>query len=115
MENGRPMTPREAWERRMNGEQAATGSREGYETARDTLLHNATMLLHEPCFVKSDISGWRDNPWWVRVTMRDGELSGSAQTIIEAMRDNAHHTAMEHNDAGTVSVTFYYHCLEEKE
>ena len=57
MENGRSMTPREAWERRMNGEQAATGSREGYETARDTLLHNATMLLHEPCFVKSDISG----------------------------------------------------------
>ena len=47
--------------------------------------------------------------------MRDGELSDSAQTILNAMRDDAHHTGMEHNDDGTVSVTFYYHCLEDKE
>ena len=109
------MTPREAWERHMNGEQTTTGSRAGYEMARDTLLHNAVMLRHEPCVVKSDISGWRDNPWWVRVTMRDGELTDNAQTILNAMRDDAHHTDMENNDDGTVSVTFYYHCMEEEE
>lgn len=107
------MTPREAWERRLNGEPVSTGSRAGYEMARDTLLHNAVMLRHEPCVVKSDISGWNDNPWWVRVTMTDGELTDSAQTILRAMRDNAHHTDLTHNDNGTVTVAFYYHCLEE--
>ena len=112
MEN-ETMTPREAWQRHLNGEPIATGSRAGYETARDTLLHNATMLRHEPCVVKSVISGWNDNPWWVRVTMTDGELTDSAQTILRAMRDNAHHTDMVHNDNGTVTVAFYYHCLEE--
>ena len=107
------MTPREAWQRHLNGEQSATGSRAGYETARDTLLHNATMLRHEPCVVKSVISGWNDNPWWVRVTMTDGELTDSAQTILRAMRDNAHHTDLTPNANGTVTVAFYYHCLEE--
>lgn len=109
------MTPREAWAKHMNGEATTTGSRVGYETARDTLLHNAVMLRHEPCVVKSDISGWNDNPWWVRVTMTDGELTDNAQTILNAMRDDAHHTEMEDNEDGTVSVTFYYHCLEDKE
>ena len=112
MEN-ETMTPREAWERRLNGEPIATGSRAGYELARETLLHQSVMLRHEPCVVKSEISGWRDNPWWVRVTMTDGELTDAAQTILRAMRDNAHHTDMEQNDNGTVTVAFYYHCLEE--
>ena len=111
--NAEGLTPREAWERYQAGESVTTGSRAGYETARDTLLHNATMLRHEPCVVKSEISGWRDNPWWVRVTMTDGELTDSAQTILNAMRDNAHHADMVQNDDGTVSVTFYYHCLED--
>jgi len=108
------LTPREAWERHMNGEYTTTGSKEGYVTARETLLHNSTLLLHEKCLIKTDISGWRDNPWWVRVTMTDGELSDNAQTILNAMRDDAHHTEMENNGDGTVSVTFYYHCLEEE-
>lgn len=111
----KPTTPREAWERYQNGEETTTGSRAGYKIARDTLLHNSTLLIRERCLVKNDISGWNDNPWWVRVTMRDGELTDNAQTIMEAMRNDAHHTEMESNDDGTVSVTFYYHCLEEKE
>jgi len=109
------MTPRDAWERHMNGEKTTTGSRAGYEMARETLLHNANLLLGEQCLVKNDISGWRDNPWWVRVTMKDGELTDNAQTILNAMRDDAHHTEMEHNEDGTVAVTFYYHCLEDEE
>ena len=111
MEN-ETMTPREAWERHLRGEETATGSRAGYETARDTLLHNAVMLRREPCLVKSEISGWRDNPWWVRVTMTDGELSDSAQTILRAIRDDAHRTDITHNPDGTVTVGFFYHLLE---
>ena len=113
MDNEGMLTPREAWERRQNGEDVATGSRAGYETARSALLHNSTMLLDEPCLVKNNISGWNDNPWWVRVTMTDGELTDNAQAILEAMRSSAHETALAHNADGTVSVTFFYHCLEE--
>lgn len=110
----KPMTPRDGWQRHLRGEHATTGSKEGYVTARKTLLHNSTLLIHEKCLVKNDISGWNDNPFWVRVTMTDGELTENAQTIMNAMRDDAHHTAMESNEDGTVSVTFFYHCLEEE-
>ena len=44
--------------------------------------------------------------------MTDGELSDSAQTILRAMRDDAHHTDIAHNPDGTVTVAFYYHLLE---
>ena len=45
--------------------------------------------------------------------LTDGELSDSAQTILRAMRDDAHHTDITHNPDGTVTVAFYYHLLEE--
>ena len=93
---------------------APPGSRAGYIAAREALLHSSTMLLDERCLVRNDISGWGANPWWVRVTMRDGEISENAQKIVRSMRDTATDTSMADNGDGTVSVTFYYECTEEE-
>lgn len=87
MENEGMLTPREAWERRQNGEDVATGSRAGYETARGTLLHNSTLLLGEKCLVRNDISGWNDNPWWVRVTMTDESKIMYARRYLEQLQE----------------------------
>lgn len=90
------------------------GSRAGYIAARDALLHSSTSLLIDRCLVRNDISAWKANPWWVRVTLRDGALTEEAQEILKTMRDTATGTDMADNGDGTVSVTFYYHCTEEE-
>ena len=61
-------------------------------------------------------SNEEDNPWTVSVTLTDGKLSHDAQTLLNAMRSNAHRTEMEEDKAqGSVKITFYVYMFEKSD
>ena len=97
MNNEGTLTPREAYERMMNGESTNVGSK----------FHSSfSRLLLRPEFSDDDA-----NPWWVSVTLRDGMLSRSAQTTLAAMRSNAHRTETQMHGK-EMTVTFFVYCFE---
>ena len=109
----RPLTPREAYERMMRGEDVHTGKSGNAAFARSLLRSQAGKLSAEKSTVGTVFSAEGENPWTVSVTFSDGELSRNAQTLLRAMRSNAHRTEMtEDGVPGRVRITFFVYTIE---
>ena len=108
----KPMTPREAYERMMRGEEVHTGKRANCAFARHLLRTQAGKLAAESCVKGMEVADDDANPWTVTVTMTDGELSRSAQTLLNAMRSNAHKTELAVKNR-MAQIVFFVYCLEE--
>ncbi len=112
----KPMTPREAYERMMRGEDVHTGNSVNAAFARHLLRRQAGMLSVEKCVREIAFSKEEDNPWTVSVILAEGELSHDAQTLLSAMRSNAHHTEMTEDKAkGTMQITFFVYTFTEND
>ena len=108
----RPMTPREAYEKYMNGENVETGKKVNVDFAKRLLRRQAGQLCTEKCVSVVLFSHEEDNPWYASVLFTDGEISDDGQNILSAMRNNAHKTEMGESK-GMTQITFYVYCLEE--
>lgn len=108
----RPMTPREAYEYMMSGGDIPAGKRGSFVFARHLLRSQAGKLAAESCVKGIEVSDDGASPWSVTVTMTDGELSRSAQVLLNAMRSNAHRAEMTGNRE-TARVTFFVYRLDE--
>ena len=111
MNNDGPLTPREAYERMMDGECTNAGSRFHSRFSRVLLRHQAERLAGEIWVKGPEFSDEDANPWTVSVTLRDGMLPRSVQVTLAAMRSNAHRTEMERHGDDT-TVTFFVYCFE---
>ena len=110
----KPMTPREAYERRMQGEDIRTGSRANAAFARYLLRRQAGRLSGESSVQEIRFSDEKENPWTVSVVLSDGELSHDAQTLFGAMRSNAHRTEMdEDKEKSMLQITFFVYTFEK--
>lgn len=105
-------TPRENYERKMNGEDVETGSKANAAFAKHLLRSQAGKLATEPCIRDMAFSDNDANPWAATISFSSGELSHNAQVLLDAMRSNAHRTEMT-EDNGAVQITFYVYTLEE--
>jgi len=105
-------TPRENYERKMNGEDVETGSKANAAFAKHLLRSQAGKLATEQCVESITFTPNDTNPWAAGILFSAGELSENAQTLLNAMRSNAHRTEMT-EDNGMVQITFYVHTLEE--
>lgn len=108
----RPLTPREAYESMMNGEDVKTGKRGNAAFARHLLRSQAGQLAVEKCTEYISFTPEDVNPWVASVTFSGGELSENGQTLLSAMRNNAHRTEMVVN-GDTVQIMFYVYTFEE--
>ena len=108
----RPLTPREAYERMMNGEME-TGQRGSALFARHLLRSQAGKLAAEKCTESMAFTPDGTNPWTASITFTCGELSDSAQKILGAMHSNAHRTEMTEG-ADRIRISFYVYEWEEE-
>lgn len=108
----RAMTPREAYEKYMNGEPVETGKKANVAFAKRLLRRQAGQLCTEKCVKEVLFRDEDANPWSVCVKFADGELSHDGQTILNAMRSNAHRTEMGEY-SGMTQISFYVYCMEE--
>jgi len=106
-------TPRENYERKMNGEDVETGSKANAAFAKHLLRSQAGKLATESCIRSIAFSDDDANPWVVTISFSSGELSHNAQVILNAMRSNAHQTEMAEYNGVAVRITFYVYTLEE--
>lgn len=106
------MTPREAYEKYMNGEPVETGKKANVAFAKHLLRRQAGQLCTEKCVKEVLFRDEDANPWSVCVKFSDGELSHDGQTILNAMRSNAHRTEMAESK-GMTQISFYVYCMEE--
>ena len=111
MNNEGKMTPREAYERMMDGERTTVGDKFHSALSRALLRRQAERLVGE-VWIKGPVFSDDDaNPWTVSVTLRDGMLSRSAQTTLAAMRSNAHRTETQRHGK-EMTITFFVYCFE---
>ena len=110
--NDRPLTPREAYESMMNGGDVKTGNPVNAAFARHLLRSQAGKLAVESCAEHISFTPDGTNPWVASVTFSGGELSENGQTLLAAMRSNAHRTEMV-VDGSTVQIMFYVYTFEE--
>lgn len=108
----RPMTPREAYQRMVNGEAVHTGKKENAVFARHLIRSQAGKLAVDRSVSGVSFSPDDANPWTAAVDFRDGELSENSQILLQAMRSNAHRTEMREEN-GAAKITFYVYTLEE--
>ena len=111
MNNEGTLTPREAYERMMNGESTNVGSKFHSSFSRLLLRRQAERLVGEVWIEGPVFSDDDANPWWVSITLRDGMLPRSAQTTLAAMRSNAHRTETQMHGK-EMTVTFFVYCFE---
>ena len=107
----RPMTPREAYERMARGEEIKTGNPVNAAFAKHLLRSQAGKLSVEKCTESISFAPDDMNPWVASVLFSGGELSGNAQTLLSAMRSNAHRTEMV-VDGDAVQITFYVYTFD---
>ena len=107
-----PMTPREAYEKYMNGENVETGKKVNVDFAKRILRRQAGRLCAEECVSDVFFCHGEDNPWYASVFFYEGKLSHDGQVILSAMRNNAHKTDIAEHD-GVTQITFYVYCMEE--
>ena len=104
----KPMTPREAYERMMRGEDVHTGNSANAVFARHLLRRQAGMLSAEKCMREIAFSKEEENPWMVSIMLTEGELSHGAQMLLSAMRSNAHRTEMSKDEPKEIiQITFF--------
>ena len=108
----RAMTPREAYERYMNGENIETGKKVNADFAKRLLRRQAGQLCTEKCVNGVAVSDENANPWSISIMFSAGDISHDGQVILSAMRNNAHRTEMSENN-GDTRITFYVYCMEE--
>ena len=110
----RPMTPREAYESMMNGEDVTTGKKANAAFARYLLRSQAGKLAVESCTESISFTPDEMNPWVASVIFSGGEISENGQTLLAAMRNNAHQTEMIVDGNGnTIQIMFYVYTFEE--
>lgn len=108
----RPLTPREAYESMMNGGDAKTGNPVNAAFARYLLRSQAGKLAVESCTESISFTPDDMNPWVASVKFSGGKLSDNGQTLLCAMRNNAHRTEMA-VDGDAVQIMFYVYTFEE--